>query len=231
MTVMEMREAILAWCAQNENLSLAESRNPKELQVQLTGFGLQSILIAVSWQADVADRLVIHHTLTAPATTIAALPGDTTESKQTYFTRTIRELSFTHSGLLHCQTAYSNDALEVFISLPLFSDGFNRQVFLSSLGELAKVREQVDSLLKQWQEQADEISRFEAAIQQNILPAPESFTPAAVMTCPACQANNPPSSKFCNQCGQPIGCPACGSVVMIGSKFCNQCGHRLIKSE
>ncbi len=49
------------------------------------------------------------------------------------------------------------------------------------------------------------------------------------MICPHCQTENPPGSKFCNECGQRLiaKCPTCGRENAPGSKFCNECGTRL----
>ncbi|MBI2939623.1 MAG: zinc ribbon domain-containing protein, partial [Chloroflexi bacterium] len=52
-----------------------------------------------------------------------------------------------------------------------------------------------------------------------------------VMRCDACGAENRAGSRFCNQCGEPIGgdvsCPSCGTPNPPGSRFCSQCGSRL----
>src|ERR1041384_5749986 len=39
------------------------------------------------------------------------------------------------------------------------------------------------------------------------------------MTCPQCQQQNPPSAKFCNNCGSKLerACPACGHVNAAGT--------------
>jgi class 3 adenylate cyclase len=49
------------------------------------------------------------------------------------------------------------------------------------------------------------------------------------MTCPNCGAENPPGSRFCVSCGQPLSriCPNCGSSNPPTAHFCNQCGQRL----
>lgn len=46
------------------------------------------------------------------------------------------------------------------------------------------------------------------------------------LTCPACRAENPPDSRFCNQCGSAIAvvCPACQATNPPESRFCNRCG-------
>jgi len=47
--------------------------------------------------------------------------------------------------------------------------------------------------------------------------------------CPKCGAMNPPSNKFCAECGTKFEadkkCPKCGSNVPGGSKFCPECGN------
>lgn len=46
--------------------------------------------------------------------------------------------------------------------------------------------------------------------------------------CPKCGTMNPPSNKFCSDCGTKFEadkkCPKCGSNVPGGSKFCPECG-------
>jgi membrane protease subunit (stomatin/prohibitin family) len=45
--------------------------------------------------------------------------------------------------------------------------------------------------------------------------------------CPKCGANVPGGSKFCPECGNPMGskkCPNCGADVPAGTKFCPECG-------
>src|SRR5918911_4139833 len=49
------------------------------------------------------------------------------------------------------------------------------------------------------------------------------------MTCPHCGAENPPTVKFCGQCGTSLSlsCPRCGVANPPGFKFCGQCGTPL----
>jgi predicted ATPase/class 3 adenylate cyclase len=49
------------------------------------------------------------------------------------------------------------------------------------------------------------------------------------MDCPNCRHPNPPSAKFCNECGTPLkaGCPNCGHENPPGAKFCSECGTPL----
>jgi class 3 adenylate cyclase/tetratricopeptide (TPR) repeat protein len=49
------------------------------------------------------------------------------------------------------------------------------------------------------------------------------------MSCPRCQQANPPTARFCNNCGAPLegGCPACGHPNAPGSRYCNGCGEAL----
>jgi hypothetical protein len=51
-------------------------------------------------------------------------------------------------------------------------------------------------------------------------------------SCPACQAENPPGSKFCAGCGAAmpkapvnVRCAACGAESPEGSRFCKGCGR------
>lgn len=49
--------------------------------------------------------------------------------------------------------------------------------------------------------------------------------------CPSCRSPNPPSVKFCQNCGTPLGapraCPSCGKPAAPGIKFCGSCGAKL----
>ena len=47
------------------------------------------------------------------------------------------------------------------------------------------------------------------------------------MHCPRCQHENPPSAKFCLECGSPLvpTCAQCGSALPAGAKFCLECGQ------
>ena len=47
--------------------------------------------------------------------------------------------------------------------------------------------------------------------------------------CPQCQAVNPPTQKFCGECGTrlPVVCPACRHPNPAGQKFCGECGTGL----
>jgi class 3 adenylate cyclase/tetratricopeptide (TPR) repeat protein len=49
------------------------------------------------------------------------------------------------------------------------------------------------------------------------------------MACPQCQHANPPTAKFCSNCGTrlELACPACGHVNVPGGRFCNDCGEVL----
>lgn len=51
---------------------------------------------------------------------------------------------------------------------------------------------------------------------------------AAGLVCPSCHASNPPSIRFCGNCGQPLvtkrTCPRCGTEAAPGVKFCGNCG-------
>jgi len=54
------------------------------------------------------------------------------------------------------------------------------------------------------------------------------FSNNNTLKCPKCGAMNPPSSKFCSECGTKFEpdkkCPKCGANVPGGSKFCPECG-------
>ncbi len=49
------------------------------------------------------------------------------------------------------------------------------------------------------------------------------------MRCPACQTDNRPGVRFCEECGAKLEtvCPACGTGVPPGKKFCGACGTAL----
>jgi class 3 adenylate cyclase/predicted ATPase/ribosomal protein L40E len=49
------------------------------------------------------------------------------------------------------------------------------------------------------------------------------------MDCPNCGTQNPPSAKFCGECGGALlrTCPSCGSPVPPTARFCLECGTAL----
>src|SRR5437763_6934813 len=48
------------------------------------------------------------------------------------------------------------------------------------------------------------------------------------MRCPYCQTINPPTAKFCMECGKRfIVCPHCSTVNPPAAKFCIECGNAL----
>src|SRR6266436_4429613 len=50
------------------------------------------------------------------------------------------------------------------------------------------------------------------------------------MRCPNCQTTNPPTAKFCLECGNRLAiCPNCGTVNMPLAKFCIECGTALAR--
>lgn len=53
------------------------------------------------------------------------------------------------------------------------------------------------------------------------------------MTCNKCWLEDPKQSKFCRNCGEPLGirlrCPQCGSENPGESIFCTQCGEKLLR--
>jgi class 3 adenylate cyclase/tetratricopeptide (TPR) repeat protein len=49
------------------------------------------------------------------------------------------------------------------------------------------------------------------------------------MRCPYCQTVNPPTAKYCLECGRQLGvCPNCGTVNPPMAKFCIECGTALL---
>jgi hypothetical protein len=55
-----------------------------------------------------------------------------------------------------------------------------------------------------------------------------------VITCPHCGAANKPESRFCGECGQPLGvpqgvtCPMCDTPNPPGVSVCTKCGAQLM---
>src|SRR5712692_7758531 len=49
------------------------------------------------------------------------------------------------------------------------------------------------------------------------------------MRCERCGGENPPSAKFCSQCGARLEtrCPSCSHANAPGSRFCTECGQLL----
>lgn len=53
--------------------------------------------------------------------------------------------------------------------------------------------------------------------------------PERVLVCTNCDAENLPSAKFCQGCGQPlrsgpVACAKCGADLPKGVRFCPECG-------
>ena len=82
-----------------------------------------------------------------------------------------------------------------------------------------------------------------AAIEKRVTPEPAEPAGSAgeaPTNCPGCGAEQPPGSRFCNQCGAAIPepkpaeapaspvCMECGSELVPGSRFCNSCGAEQI---
>lgn len=54
--------------------------------------------------------------------------------------------------------------------------------------------------------------------------------PEGEATCPRCHTPNPPSNKYCSQCGAALGnktCPDCGTSNEPTATFCGQCGGKV----
>ena len=49
------------------------------------------------------------------------------------------------------------------------------------------------------------------------------------ISCPACGAPNPPTGRFCRECGTSLAstCPSCGAGVDMQQRFCGECGTAL----
>ena len=57
---------------------------------------------------------------------------------------------------------------------------------------------------------------------------------AALIQCPKCGMQVQRNTKFCSNCGNPMGtvsagitCPKCGAPIPAGSKFCSTCGEKI----
>jgi hypothetical protein len=53
--------------------------------------------------------------------------------------------------------------------------------------------------------------------------------PTGTLTCPKCGLRNPPTGKFCNNCGAPLTrkCSRCGTDNNPSVNFCGNCGSKL----
>ena len=53
----------------------------------------------------------------------------------------------------------------------------------------------------------------------------------SMLKCPKCGSPVQPGTKFCGECGSPVGgnpvCPKCGKENEPGTKFCGECGTKL----
>ncbi|HWN16124.1 MAG TPA: adenylate/guanylate cyclase domain-containing protein [Candidatus Dormibacteraeota bacterium] len=49
------------------------------------------------------------------------------------------------------------------------------------------------------------------------------------LACAHCQTPNPPSHRYCVECGQAllVACPRCGFAPEAGARFCGGCGHAI----
>jgi len=59
--------------------------------------------------------------------------------------------------------------------------------------------------------------------------ASDSHPGPAPVACPRCRTDNPPSHRFCVECGQalPTSCPRCGFAPEPGARFCGGCGQAI----
>jgi len=69
--------------------------------------------------------------------------------------------------------------------------------------------------------------RMDAAKRDSAAGGSEPTPTRATISCSSCGTNNPKGTKFCGDCGAPLGhvCPQCGAVV--SATFCGECGTRI----
>ncbi|MBQ9953826.1 MAG: zinc ribbon domain-containing protein [Eggerthellaceae bacterium] len=72
-----------------------------------------------------------------------------------------------------------------------------------------------------------------SAMQQKAQEAEQAAAAAAAARrCPSCGWDNPEGTKFCQECGSPVGkaaasfCSSCGVELASGTRFCGSCGAR-----
>lgn len=76
-----------------------------------------------------------------------------------------------------------------------------------------------ENKLNVMQQQAEEAERAKQAA-------------AAALRCSSCGWDNPEGTKFCQECGTPLGaaaksfCVSCGAELAPGTRFCGSCGAR-----
>jgi membrane protease subunit (stomatin/prohibitin family) len=72
-------------------------------------------------------------------------------------------------------------------------------------------------------------------ILQQSMQATTGPAKAQALTCPKCQAQIDPSSRYCSQCGHQIiienKCPQCGKNLPAKAKFCMFCGGKVEKAK
>ena len=54
----------------------------------------------------------------------------------------------------------------------------------------------------------------------------------SALVCARCRTGNPPSHRFCTECGQALAaaCPRCGASAQPGARFCGGCGQPVAAS-
>ena len=72
-----------------------------------------------------------------------------------------------------------------------------------------------------------------AAMQQQQQEAEQAAkAAAAALRCPSCGWDNAEGTRFCQECGTPLGaaqkahCTSCGAELAAGTRFCGACGAR-----
>ncbi len=74
--------------------------------------------------------------------------------------------------------------------------------------------------------------KLNAAKQQAEEAERQAAAAAAALRCPSCGYDNPENTKFCQECGTPMGpkapsfCSSCGVELAPNTRFCGSCGAR-----
>jgi hypothetical protein len=138
--------------------------------------------------------------------------------------RLISAINDTRAGSVKCSLSKSGATSAVQIEAVIYEDGFTRHVLNVAMFEIAKA---YNTMHRQYAELTGAFQLMRQQDEEVKAEMQSSLQAAAGVLCAACHANNPPGSRFCNQCGAAFGCPSCGAQNPPGSRFCNKCGASL----